>query len=385
MTGRPEVYLDNNATTRVLPEVMEAVAQAMRDGCGNPSSVHAAGTRSRKRLWLAREQVAALVSTDPAAVVFTGGATEANNLALQSLLGGPMDGCRLVTTAVEHPSALAVADALARLDREVVVLPVDSKGLVCEEDMARAIAPERTLVSVQWANNETGVVQPIAQLATRARALGARFHTDAVQAVGKIPVDLNAVPVDFLSLSGHKLHGPLGAGALVARDRDLLRPLMFGGDQEAALRPGTENVPAIVGLGVALAHRADNFEAVATATRDMRDAFEAGLAKRGLVRAVNGSGAPRLPNTSNIHFLDMDGEALVVQLDQRGVRCSQSSACTNQRPEPSYVLRAMGLSERQAYASVRFAFSELNDMADVNDAIEAVSAVHAKLLPFAVA
>ena len=219
MTGRLEVYLDNNATTRVLPEVMEAVAQAMRDGCGNPSSVHAAGARSRKRLWLAREQVAALVSTDPAAVVFTGGATEANNLALQSLLGGPMDGCRLVTTAVERSSALAVADALARLDREVMALPVDSKGLVCEEEMARAIAPERTLVSVQWANNETGVVQPIAQLATRARALGARFHTDAVQAVGKIPVDLNAVPVDFLSLSGHKLHGPLGAGALVARDR----------------------------------------------------------------------------------------------------------------------------------------------------------------------
>ncbi len=383
--SRPEIYLDNNATTRVLPEVAEAVAGAMHDGCGNPSSVHAAGARAREQLWRAREQVAALLSTDPAAVVFTGGATEANNLVLQSLLGGPMNGYRLVTTAVEHSSVLAAAEELERLGREVVVLPVDSNGLVREEEVAEAVAPGRTLVSVQWANNETGVVQPIFGLAGRVRSLGGLFHTDAVQAVGKIPVDLDASPVDFLSLSGHKLHGPLGAGALVARDRSLLRPLMFGGEQETALRPGTENVPAIVGLGVALALRENRFETVAGATREMRDAFEAGLARRGLARAVNGSGADRLPNTSNVRFLDLDGEALVVRLDQTGVRCSQSSACTNQRPEPSYVLRAMGLSEHEAYASVRFAFSELNSVADVAGAVEAVSAVHANLLRFAVA
>lgn len=385
MRPRREVYLDNNATTRLLPEVAETVARVMRDGCGNPSSLHADGARARGRLRLAREQVASLVSADPAAVVFTGGATEANNLVLQSLLGGAMAGDRLVTTVVEHSSVLAVAESLERLGREVVALPVDSNGLVREDEMAGAVAPGRTLVSVQWANNETGVIQPVAKLAERARALGARFHTDAVQAVGKIPVDFGAVPVDFLSLSGHKLHGPLGTGAVVARDRSLLKPLMFGGEQEAALRPGTENVPAIVGLGVAMALRADRFEAAESATREMRDAFEAGLARRGLVRAVNGSDAPRVPNTSNVRFLDLDGEALVVQLDHMGVRCSQNSACTNQRPEPSYVLRAMGLSEPEAYASVRFAFSELNGMADVNAAVEAVAAVHAKLLPFAVA
>ena len=382
---RREVYLDNNATTRVLPEVAEAVTRAMLDGTGNPSSVHLAGGQARAKLGEAREQVAMLVSADPAEVVFTSGASEANNLVIQSLLGGPIDGYRLVTTAVEHSSVLAVARHVEQQGREVVVLPVDEDGQVSAAALAAAVVPGRTLVSVQWANNETGVVQPIQRLAELARGLGALFHTDAVQAVGKVSVDLEAVPVDFLSLSGHKLHGPLGVGALVVRDRSLLRPLAFGGDQEGSLRPGTENVPGIVGLGVALALRDQRFDAVAQATREMRDAFERKLAQRGVVRSVNGYRAERLPNTSNIQFLDMDGEALAVRLDQAGVRCSQSSACTNHRPEPSYVLRAMGLTERQAYASVRFAFSEKNDLSDVESAVASVSSVHASLLPFAVA
>ena len=382
---RREVYLDNNATTRVLPEVAEAVTRAMLDGAGNPSSVHLAGGQARAKLGEAREQVAMLVSADPAEVVFTSGASEANNLVIQSLLGGPIDGYRLVTTAVEHSSVLAVARHVEQQGREVVVLPVDEDGQVSAAALAAAVVPGRTLVSVQWANNETGVVQPIQRLAELARGLGALFHTDAVQAVGKVSVDLEAVPVDFLSLSGHKLHGPLGVGALVVRDRSLLRPLAFGGDQEGSLRPGTENVPGIVGLGVALALRDQRFDAVAQATREMRDAFERKLAQRGVVRSVNGYRAERLPNTSNIQFLDMDGEALAVRLDQAGVRCSQSSACTNHRPEPSYVLRAMGLTEQQAYASVRFAFSEKNDLSDVESAVASVSSVHASLLPFAVA
>ena len=382
---RREVYLDNNATTRVLPEVAEAVTRAMLDGAGNPSSVHLAGGQARAKLGEAREQVAMLVSADPAEVVFTSGASEANNLVIQSLLGGPIDGYRLVTTAVEHSSVLAVARHVEQQGREVVVLPVDEDGQVSAAALAAAVVPGRTLVSVQWANNETGVVQPVQRLAELARGLGALFHTDAVQAVGKVSVDLEAVPVDFLSLSGHKLHGPLGVGALVVRDRSLLRPLAFGGDQEGSLRPGTENVPGIVGLGVALALRDQRFDAVAQATREMRDAFERKLAQRGVVRSVNGYRAERLPNTSNIQFLDMDGEALAVRLDQAGVRCSQSSACTNHRPEPSYVLRAMGLTEQQAYASVRFAFSEKNDLSDVESAVASVSSVHASLLPFAVA
>lgn len=380
-----EVYLDNNATTRVLPEVAEAVTRTMLGGCGNPSSVHSAGARARALLQEARERVASLVSADPAELVFTSGASEANNLVVQSVLRGPMDGYRLVTTAVEHSSVLAAARQMERRGREVVVLPVDEQGRVSAEGLAEAISPGRTLVSVQWANNETGVLQEIPRLAEVAHEYGALFHTDAVQAVGKVPVDLGATPVDFLSLSGHKLHGPPGVGALVARDRSLLRPLTFGGDQEDSLRPGTENLPGIVGLGVALWMRCQRFDAVAHATRELRDALEGKLARRGLVRCVNGYGATRLPNTSNIQFLDLDGEALTVRLDRMGVRCSQSSACTNRRPEPSYVLRAMGLTEPQAYASVRFTFSELNDAADVDLAVEAISSVHADLLRFAVA
>lgn len=380
-----EIYLDNNATTGVLPEVVDAVVCAMRDGYGNPSSVHQAGARARARLGDAREQVAAALSAQPRDVLFTSGASEANNLAILSLLDRPMRGYRLVTSEVEHSSVLEAAAALERRGQEVVVVPVEEDGIVSEDALADAILPGRTLVSVQWANNETGVVQPIARLLARARSLGAVFHSDAVQAFGKIPVDIGMVPMDFMSVSAHKIHGPLGVGALVARNRSLLTPLLFGGSQEQSLRPGTENVPAIVGFGVAASLRAARLGAIALLTREMRDAFELGLRRAGLVRGFNGDGAERLPNTSNALFLDTDGEALVVRLDQAGVRCSQSSACTNQRPEPSYVLRAMGLTESEAYASVRFSFSEFNCMRDVGDAVEAISRVRASLPRFAVA
>lgn len=383
---RREIYLDNNATTPALPEVVEAIARVMRDGYGNPSSVHSAGGRGRALLKRAREQVAAVVGcVDPADVIFTSGATEANNLVVQSLLAGPMKGYRLVTTAVEHSSILAAAHVLKRFGCEVVVLPVDAEGLVSVDALGEEIAPGRTLVSVQWANNETGVVQPVPELVERTHSAGGLFHTDAVQAVGKVRVDVESVPVDFFSLSGHKLHGPLGVGALVARNRKLLAPLVFGGSQENSLRPGTENVPGIVGLGVALSLRHDRLEAVAAATSRMRDFFESRLADRGLARMFNGARANRLPNTSNVQFRDIDGEALSIRLDQMSVRCSLSSACTNHRPEPSYVLRAMGLSEAEAYTSVRFGFSELNTMMEVNQAIEAITSVHASLVRFAVA
>lgn len=380
-----EIYLDNNATTLALPEVVEAVTRAMQEGCGNPSSVHTAGARARTLLGTARAQVAAAVAADPRDVLFTSGASEANNLVVQSLIAGPIKGYRLVTSVVEHSSILTAAEVLESLGLDVVTLPVDTDGLIDEDAFADAIIPGRTLASVQWANNETGVVQPIPRLVERAHALGALFHTDAVQAVGKLPIDVTEVPVDFLSVSAHKLHGPLGVGALFAPEKSLLQSLVFGGTQEDSLRPGTENVPGIVGFGVALSLRHDRFESVAKATREMRDAFELGLVKRGLVRAINGSGAGRLPGTSNLHFLGIDGEALTIRLDQMGVRCSQSSACTNQRPEPSYVLRAMGLTESEAYASVRFSFSELNTMRDVEDAVEAIASIHASLARFAVA
>ena len=383
---RREIYLDNNATTRALPEVIEAVTRVMRDGYGNPSSVHSAGARARALLTQAREQVAAAVgSVDPINVIFTSGATEANNLVLHSLLAGPLKGYRLVTTAVEHSSILAAGHVLRECGCEVVVLPVDADGVVSVDALGEEIAPGRTLVSVQWANNETGVIQPIPELVEQTHSAGGLFHTDAVQGVGKIPVDVESVPADFLSLSGHKLHGPLGVGALVARNKKLLAPLVFGGSQENSLRPGTENVPGIVGLGVALSLRHDRREAVAATTSRMRDFFESRLADRGLAKMFNGARADRLPNTSNVQFRDIDGEALSIRLDQRSVRCSLSSACTNNRPEPSYVLRAMGLSEAEAYASVRFGFSELNTMMEVNQAIEAITSIHASLVRFVAA
>ena len=380
-----EVYLDNNATTQALPEVVDAVADAMVDGFGNPSSVHGAGARARRMVQSAREQVASILNADPKSIVFTSGATEANNLVLQSLRAGRLAGYRLVTSAVEHSAILEAAEYLRGLGQDVVVLPVGRDGLVDVETLSEAIDPGRTLVSMQWANNETGVVQPIERMLAMARERGALFHTDAVQAVGKIPIDLESLDVDFLSLSAHKLHGPLGIGALIAKDASLLQPLAYGGSQEGAVRPGTENVPGIVGMGVALEVRASRFNEVARGTQELRDRFESELASLGLVASINGSPAPRLPATSSVRFAGADGEALILRLDGLGIRCSQSSACTNQKPEPSYVLRAMGLTEDEAFSSVRFGFSELNQQDDVGAAVAAVASIHASLARFAIA
>jgi cysteine desulfurase len=278
-----------------------------------------------------------------------------------------------VTTNVEHASVLAPAEPLRAKGVEVVILPVDENGVVDSDAMLDAIEPGATLVSIQWANDETGVVQAIPELARVAHGAGALFHTDAVQAVGKVPIDFEQSPIDFLSLSGHKIHGPPGIGALVGPGVHLLQPLWFGGAQEKGLRPGTENVPGIVGLGLALEIRSLRFEAVALETRELRDHFEAQLARRELVVAFNGAAAPRLPNTSSVQFADIDGEALTTRLDKEGLRCSRSST------EPSYVLRAMGLNEAEAYASVSFSFSELNTLEEVDAALESIGSLHASL------
>ncbi|MBL25306.1 MAG: cysteine desulfurase NifS [Rhodospirillaceae bacterium] len=383
--GTREVYLDSNATTQPLPEVVELVASAMASGCGNPSSVHAAGERSRAVLRKAREQVASFVNAVETNVVFTGGATEANNIVLQSLASGKLSGYRLVTSVVEHSSILTTAERLSRLGVEVIILPVDRAGRVDPLAMADEIDPGKTLVSIQWANNETGVIQPIEELASTAKAAGALFHTDAVQAIGKVMVDLGQVPVDLLSLSAHKVHGPMGVGALVGPGLEHISPMTFGGSQEWAIRPGTENVPGILGLGHALEIRESRFDRVADHVRGLRNDFESQLISSGLVEEVNGGCVDRLPNTSNIHFASVDGEALILRLDQVGIRCSQSSACTNRKPEPSYVLRAMGLSEEQAFASVRFGFSELNTEEELSFALESVREIHASLQRFALA
>ena len=383
--GPREIYFDNNATTFPLPEVVNAVAEAMAGAYGNPSSLHNAGTRARAALRRAREQVASLLRAREEEVIFTSGTTEANNLVLLSLLHGRLKGFRLVTTSVEHSSILHAARHLETEGVPVTVLEVDRNGLIEPGALVEAIEPGRTLVSIQWANNETGVVQPIPELASAARAAGAVFHSDAAQAVGKVPVDLSQHSVDLISLTGHKIHGPLGIGAIVGPGVPNLHPLTFGGSQERSLRPGTENLPGIIGLGVALGIRASRFEDVARTTRDLRDRFEALLEAKDVVAGVNGREVERLPNTSNVLFSQVDGEALVIRLDLAGIRCSQSSACTNSRPEPSYVLRAMGLSESEAYASIRFGFSEMNTVEEIDLAAGMIEALHTSLLRFAVA
>jgi cysteine desulfurase len=379
-----EIYFDNNATTRALPEVIEAVAEAMSFGPTNASSLHGAGRQARNALSRARAETAVLVGADESDVIFTSGATEANNIVLLSLLGR-LAGHRLVTSVVEHSSIIETAGFLERQGVSVKLLPVDENGLISEDGLAGAIVPGKTLVSIQWANNETGVIQPIERLASVARAQEAIFHTDAVQAVGKIPISLPELPVDLLSISGHKLHGPMGVGALVGPGLKHVSPLMHGGAQENNLRPGTENVPGIVGLARALQIRSARMRAIADATSQLRDRLEDSLSAAGLVSAVNGSAAPRLPNTTNLQFEAVDGEALTIRLDQEGVRCSQSSACTNRKPEPSYVLRAMGLTESEAYSSIRFGFSELNTAAEVDMAGETITLIHEALSRFAMA
>lgn len=379
------IYLDNNATSPPLPEVVDLVASLMSSGLGNPSSHHRAGRAARDVMRRARLQVASFVGVAEDDVVFTSGATEANNLVLSSLLAGSLAGFRLVTSAVEHSSVLQSAAHLESRGVPVSYLPVDQDGLVDPAELAERILPGRTLVSVQWANNETGVLQPVRELAVTAKAQGALFHTDAVQAIGKVPVDLTDIPVDLLSLSGHKLHGPVGVGALVGPGLTAVTPAFLGGSQERSIRPGTENVPGMAGLGLALELRSKVFDEVARHTGVLRDRFEDRLRDLGLVDRINGGGVQRLPNTSSVTFQDVDGEALVLRLDQAGVICSQSSACTSGRPEPSYVLRQLGLSEREAYGTIRFGFSQLNRVSEIDHAALIIKELHARLSQFAVA
>ncbi len=360
-----EIYLDNNATTQPLPYVREAMLEVLGEGFGNPSSAHAAGDRAREHVRRAREAVAELIGADASTIFFTSGGTEANNMVLASVLRNRRSKPRIVTSEIEHSSIPKYCAYLRDLGVEVVEVPVDRAGRLCMADVEAAITPATHLVSVQWVNNETGVIQPIEQIAALCRERGVPFHTDAAQAVGKLPIDVSTLPVDFLSLTAHKFHGPQGIGALYARNRRWLSPMLYGGAQEGGLRAGTENVPGIVGMGKAAALRCARLGEVQLYLQQLRDRFENLMLDLVPGAEVNGDRARRVCNTTNLLFRDIDGEALVAQLDHVGIRCSQSSACTNMYPEPSHVLLAMGLSEDEAYASVRFGVSELNTLEEV--------------------
>ncbi len=362
------VYLDHNATTPLDPEVLEAMLPPLREGWGNPSSIHTLGSSARSQVEAARRQVAAVLNCTARRVVFTGSGTEADNLAIQGAAAARRErGRHLVTTAVEHPAVLATFRAFEEHGFEVTLLPVDGTGRVDPRALEAAIRPETTLVSVMAANNEVGTVQPIAELARIARARGALFHTDAVQALGRLPLDVEELGVDLLSVSSHKIHGPKGVGALYVRSGLALEPLMHGGGQERGLRPGTENVAGIVGFGKAceLAQRRLH-HGETERLGALRERLAAGLRRLVPDAKENGCAEHRLANTLNVTLPGIRGESLVLLLDRRGVCFSSGSACKSGNPEPSYALLAMGLSAEQAHCAVRFSLGAATTADDID-------------------
>lgn len=376
------IYLDNNATTRPLPEVQEAVLRTMCDIVGNPSSTHSSGEKAFGAIESARSEVAQLLGAEAEQIIFFSGGTEANNTVLRSALSWCESRPTIVTSVVEHSSILKLTEALSKESVVIVELGVDERGFISLDDLERALRHGAKLVSVQWVNNETGVIQPIHEIGALCRHYGVMFHTDAAQAVGKLPIDLEDAPIDFLSLSGHKFHGPLGVGGLFARDTSYLRPILHGGSQEKGLHPGTENVPAIVGLGVAAQSRRIGLDSSLARLRELRDRLEELILTAIPTASVNGASEARAPNSCNLRFPKIDGQALVARLDAVGICCSQSSACNSARPEPSYVLRAMGLTEDDAYSSVRFSVSVENTFEEMDRTAESIAEIHCNLRTF---
>jgi cysteine desulfurase NifS len=380
---RPEpaerIYLDNNATTQVDDAVREAMLPFLGREAGNPSSIHGSGREARDAMEAARRNVARLLGTRPRRIVFTGSGSESDNLALKGVaLARAEEGQHLITSTIEHPAVLAACRFLEKTGFRVTHLPVDGDGLVSPDDLRDAMTDGTTLVSIMMANNEVGTIQPVAELCRVAHEGGALFHTDAVQAAGKIPIDAEALDVDLLSLSGHKFHGPKGIGVLYVKPGVVLEPLVHGGQQERGLRAGTENVPAIVGIGKA-AERAIAALREADRIRAVRDRLEAGVRELlpGAIR--NGHATERLPNTLNLTLPDLRGESLVIALDQKGMSLSSGSACKSGNPAPTHVLLAMGRSTEQAHCSVRFSLSASNTEADADRTVAALREVLAEI------
>lgn len=368
-----EVYLDNNSSTRPLPEVREAMLSAIGESFGNPSSAHGRGNIARGLAEDARESVAALCGTHSSGVVFVGSGTEANNLVLQqAVLRRAAPFRRIITTTIEHSSIHAACNWLEGRGIEVIQLPVDSLGRLSPAALQDQRLDSTTLVSIQWVGNETGVIQPVEELAAYAKQRGALFHTDAAQAIGKIPVAFDDSPFDYLTCTAHKIHGPQGVGAVLCRTSSPLAAMIHGGSQEDGHRAGTENLAGIAGFGAAAASRHVGFRAAVKHCRTARGFIEQTLLDRVEGACVNGDVAHRAPNASNIRFPGIDGQALVAQLDARGVFVSQSSACTNMRPEPSYVLTAMGLTEEEAYESVRISVAVDTSAEQILRAVKAI-------------
>ncbi len=362
------IYLDNNATTRVAPEVFEAMVPFLTDLYGNPSSAHALGRRAAPALAKARESLAALLGCEPAEIVFTSCGTESDNAALASALR--TTGKRhIVTSQTEHSAILNQAEALEAAGFAATYLPPGPDGIIDPLRVEKAIRSDTALVSIIWANNETGVLAPLAEIGARCRARNVLFHTDAVQVPGKLPIRLHELPVDFLSLSGHKLHAPKGVGALFVRKGLAFAPHVIGGGQENHRRGGTENIASIAGLGRAAELALEHLDDEQSRVRALRNHLERGILESVPGSALNGHPEHRLPNTANISFPDLEGEAILLALDRHGLCVSTGSACTTGSLEPSHVLSAMGVPWNLARGAVRFSLSRYNSQAEIDRAL----------------
>jgi cysteine desulfurase len=383
------IYLDHNATTPLAPAVADRVAEAMRDVWGNASSVHHFGQQAKAVLDEARSAVAALIGADAGELVFTAGGTESDNLAIrgaaelvesrESAVGGARERRHIIASAIEHEAVLNTLKALARRGWRTTVLPVDATGIVSPDALRDAITDDTAIVSVMHANNEIGTIQPIAELAAIARERGALFHTDAVQSVGKIPVDVRALGVDLVSMAGHKIYGPKGTGALWIRRGVRLMPYATGGRQERNRRAGTENVPAIAGFGVAASLAARTMGTEGPRQAALRDRLEHGLLTTIADASRNGAETPRVPNTSNISFDRIESESVLIALDLEGIAVSSGSACSSGTLEPSHVLKAMGLPHQRTLSSIRFSLGSSTTDADVDRVLKVMPVIVEKL------
>jgi cysteine desulfurase len=375
------VYFDYNATTPLAPDVVDVVVRATRDQFGNASSVHHFGQQAKAALDDARSAVAALIGGDPSEVVFTSGGTESDNFAIRGAAEAlePTGRRHLIASSIEHEAVLNTFKALARRGWRTTLLPVDQQGVVHPDRLREVVTPDTALVSIMHANNEIGTIQPVAELAAVAHGQGALLHSDAVQSVGKIAVDVRALGVDLLSLSAHKFNGPKGAGVLWIKRGTRVQPLLTGGKHERSRRAGTENVPAIAGLGVAAALARGKMASEAVRVGALRDRLEAGILAGVTGTAVNGTRQSRVPNTTNISFDRVEAESLLIALDLEGIAVSTGSACSSGTLEPSHVLKAMGLPAHRTQNSLRFSLGLFSTEAEVDRVIEVLPRLVDKL------
>jgi cysteine desulfurase len=383
------VYLDFNATTPVEPRVLDAMLPYFSAEFANAASIHTPGQKARAAVETAREQVAALIGARPQEIVFTSGGTESDNHAIFGIVSSSFTSFtsstsspssrHIITTAIEHEAVLNACQALEKEGVRVTYLPTDREGQIDLDELHRAMRPETVLITIMHANNELGTVQPLEEIGRIAKEADVHFHTDAVQSAGKVPIDVNAFRLDLLSLSGHKIYAPKGIGALYVRGGTRLRQLLYGGHHQRGFRPGTENVAGIVGLGkaaeIARNSRAEDAQRVSA----LRDKLQQGLLHRVPQSRVNGGGAPRTPNTTNLVFPGVEGEALLIALDLKGLACSTGAACSSGAVEPSHVLTAIGLPPEEARASLRFSLGRHTTSADIDFALNVVPAAVAQL------